>query len=57
MPHDHDLIAKDELAKTAAQKRWARRRREKARRRGEAMEERLVQSGDLKPGGVARTTV
>jgi Zn-dependent protease with chaperone function len=55
MPHDHDLIAKDELAKTAAQKRWARRRREKARRRGEAMEERLVQSGDLKPGGVART--
>ncbi|ACU77598.1 peptidase M48 Ste24p [Catenulispora acidiphila DSM 44928] len=54
MADDHDLMAKDEHQKLAAQKRFARRKREKARRRGEALEQRLIQAGDLRPGGVAR---
>lgn len=54
MPNDHYLIGRDEHAKSAAQGKRVRRKREKARRRGEALEERLVQADDLRPGGGAR---
>ena len=54
MPNDHDLIAKDEEQKLAAQKKRVRRKRDSARRRGEALEERLVQADDLRPGSAAR---
>ncbi|MEY9862364.1 Zn-dependent protease with chaperone function [Catenulispora sp. GAS73] len=54
MANDHDLIAKDEQQKSAAQTKRVQRKRKTARRRGEALQERLVQSGDLRPGGAAR---
>lgn len=54
MANDHDLIAKDEQQKLAAQKKRVRRKRENARRRGEALEQRLVQADNLRPGGGAR---
>jgi Zn-dependent protease with chaperone function len=54
MPNDHDLIGRDEHAKSAAQKKRVRRKHEKARRRGESLEERLVQADSLRPGGGAR---
>lgn len=54
MPNDHDLIGRDEHAKSAAQKKRVRRKRDQARRRGEALEERLVRAEDLRPGGGAR---
>lgn len=54
MPNDHDLIGRDEHAKSAAQKKRVRRKREQARRRGEALSERLLRADDLRPGGGAR---
>ena len=54
MANDHDLIAKDEQQKSAAQTKRVQRKRKTARRRGEALQERLLQSGDLRPGGAAR---
>jgi Zn-dependent protease with chaperone function len=54
MANDHDLIAKDEQQKLAAQKRRVRRKRENARRRGEALQERLARADDLRPGSGAR---
>ncbi|MEY9927355.1 Zn-dependent protease with chaperone function [Catenulispora sp. GP43] len=55
IPNDHDLVAKDEQQKVAGQKKRVRRKREKARQRGEALEERLVQTGELRPGSLARS--
>ncbi|WP_194916068.1 M48 family metallopeptidase [Catenulispora rubra] len=54
MADDHDLIAEDEQQKSATLTKHVQRKRKTARRRGEALQERLLQSGDLRPGGAAR---
>jgi Zn-dependent protease with chaperone function len=54
MEYDHGLIGEGELQKTAAEKNRVRRKRENARQRGEALEQRLAAAADLKPGGGAR---
>ncbi|WP_194923830.1 M48 family metallopeptidase [Catenulispora pinisilvae] len=54
MAQDHYLITKDEQQKSATLKKRERRRQETARRRGEALQERLLQADDLRPGGAAR---
>ena len=52
--NDHGLIAEDEQQRLAAQPRRVRRKREKSRRRAEALQERLTRADNLRPGGGAR---